>query len=207
MRTASSICSASIERQARARSRLNCGNKVPVGFCRGLHRPGVSSMAASGELSRHRGKSECTPPSRRSFGAVNGTNVLKRTTDACEPRSGAADASCESGMHCTVMTRSRSSEEPYAAGSQTSTQKPPSSRATRADPSAVPPALQGALEAPRGQVSPNLLASLAAANDRGWACHAVLLCAFGSLSLFADATRRLAPEVAARLHIVLSMCV
>ena len=50
-----------------------------------------------------------------------------------------------------------------------------------------------------------LIALWQAAADRGWACHAILLCAFGSLFPFADPTRCLTLEVAARVRPVRSM--
>ena len=125
---------------------------------------------AQAKTSGHRSGSKFAPLSSRPIGAGNDINASRRTTGACVPRSAVASSSWKSAMSCSVMTCSRSSEEPYVLGSQTSTQKPPSSR-----PSAVPPSLQRALEAPRDQVSPNLFASLVAAGDRGWTCHGILL--------------------------------
>src|SRR5258708_3940906 len=61
------------------------------------------------------------------------------------------------------------------------------------DPSAIPPPLQDASEAPRGQVFPSLFASLVVAADHGWARHAFLLRTPGSLFAFVDATRCLMP--------------
>ena len=88
-----------------------------------------------------------------------------------------------------------SSEEPYATGSQTSTQKPPSSRLTCPihRPLRQPQGCAGGLAR---QVFLKLFASLVAADDRGRACHATLLCAFGSLFSFPHAARCLTPEVA-----------